>query len=80
MPTLPRWEVVAGAGRIARVCWLWMPDVGDGEDDLPRYKDPFGGVVPRDVVGDHPEEWSQRFGTAAGVGLEKLRDCVDVVA
>ena len=80
MPTLSRREILAGAGRSSGVCWVWKPDVGDIWDDFPRYQDCFGYMVPGDVVGDHSEERSQRFGTAAGVGLEKLRDRVDVVA
>jgi len=80
MPTLPWREIVAGAERPSGVCWLWVPDVRDGGDDFPRYGDSVGCMVSGDVVGDHTEERSQRAGTAAGVGLEELRDRVDVVA
>ncbi len=64
----------------AGVCRLWVSEVGDGGDHIPRYTDPVGGLVSSDVVGDHTEERRQRLGTAAGAGLEELRDGLDVAA
>ena len=79
MPTLRWWQGVARADA-AGMCRLWVSDVGDRRDDIPRYADPFGGLVSGDVVGDNAEERRQRSRTAAGVGLEELRDGLDVAA
>jgi len=49
-------------------------------DYLPGHEDSFAGLVPRDLVGDDPQERCQRFGTATRVGLEELRDRLDVAA
>jgi hypothetical protein len=57
-----------------------MPSFGDSRDDLPGYEDTFAGLVPRDVVDDHPEERRQRIGTTTRAGLEELRDGLDVAA
>ena len=61
---------MAGARHASGVRWLRVSDVGDGGDYIPGYADSFSSLVPGDVVGDHAEEWRQRPGTTAGIGLE----------
>src|ERR1700728_2998563 len=80
LPALRRRQVVAGERDAAGVRWLWVSDVGDGGDNIPGYPDAFGRLVSGDVVGDHAEEWCQRLGTTAGVGLEEVRDGLDLAA
>ena len=53
---------------------LWLPNFGDGRNDFSGHPNPFAGLVPRDVVGDHAEERRQRFGAATGARAEELRD------
>jgi hypothetical protein len=45
---------------------LWLPNFGDGRNDLPGHANPFAGLVPRHVVANHPEQRRQRFGSATG--------------
>ena len=59
---------------------VWLPNFGDGRNDLPGHAHPFAGLVPRHVVGDHAEEWCQRFGPATGARTEELRDGLGVAA
>ena len=63
---------MAGAGSAAGVRRLWLPNFGDGGNDLSGYADPFACLVPRDVVGDYAEERRQRFGAATSARAEKL--------
>jgi hypothetical protein len=72
-PLSPLWigESVAGAGFVG-VCGMWVPDFGNGWNDLPGHAHSFASVVSRDVVGDHPEERGQRVGTATSAGAEKI--------
>jgi len=80
LPTL-RWvPVVAGPGSVTRVRGLWLPNFGDGRDDLPGHANPFTGLVPRHVVGNHPEERCQRLGSATSARAEELRDGLGVAA
>ena len=69
---------MAGARDAAGVRWLWVSDLGHSGDDIPGYPDPFSGLVPGDVVGQHSEERCQRPGTPAGAGFEEVRDGLEV--
>jgi len=55
LPTLRWCQGVAGADATG-MRRLWVPDVGDCGNYIPRYPDPFGALVSSDVVGDHAEE------------------------
>ena len=59
------------------MCGLWLPNFSDSRHDLPGHTDSLAGLVPRDVVGDDPEERRPRLGVAASVGTEELRDCLN---
>ena len=48
-------------------------DLDHRGDDFPGHTHPLAGVVPRHVEGDDPEEWGERFGTAARAGLKEYR-------
>jgi hypothetical protein len=63
-------EGMAGAEFVG-VCRVWVPDFGDGRNDLPGHADSVTRVVSRHVVGDDPEERCQRAGTATSVGAEE---------
>jgi hypothetical protein len=80
LPTLWRRQVLAGPRSFAGVPWVWLPNFGDSRNDLPGYANSFAGLVPRHVVGDHPEERGQCFGSATGARAEELRDSLDVAA
>ena len=54
------------------MCGLWLPNFSDSRHDLPGHTDSLAGLVPRDVVGDEPEERCQRFGSATSAGAEKV--------
>ncbi len=56
------------------------PNLADRRDDLSGYAQPFAVVVSCDVVGNHPKDRSQRFGTSKSVGAEQLRNGLDVAA
>ena len=62
------------------VWWLRVSDLGDGWNDISGHPDSPRGVVSGDVVDDDAEERRQRLGTATGVGIEELRDGLDVAA
>jgi hypothetical protein len=64
-------EGMAGAGFVG-VCRVWVPDFGDGQNDLPGHADSVTRMVSRHVVGDDPEERRQRVGTATSAGTEEL--------
>ena len=72
-------EVLADS-RSVGVCPVWLPDFGDSRNDLPGHADTVAGLVPRDMVGHHPEERCQRPGAATRIGTEELRDGVGLVA
>ncbi len=59
---------------------LWLPNFGDSENDLPGHANPFAGLVPRHVVGDHSKERRERLGAAASAWAEELRDSLSVAA
>ena len=80
MPAMWAWQLVAFARRAPAVRRMRLSILGDGRDNLSRHPYVAAVVVPRDVVGDDPEEWRQRFGAAASVGLAPVRDCLDVAA
>ena len=67
------WKVVAFAKSAAAVRYVWAPNLGDRRDDLSGYAQSFAVVVSCDVVGHHPKDRSQRFGTSKSVGAEQLR-------
>jgi hypothetical protein len=64
-------ESVAGANPLG-VWPVRAADIGHRGDDFPGHTHPLAGVVPRHVVGDDPEEWGERFGTAARAGVERV--------
>jgi hypothetical protein len=76
------WVVVARARSAGRVCRLWISDLGDGRDHIkiPGHEDTVAGLVPGDVVGNGSEERCQCFGAAARIGLEEVRDSLDLAA
>ena len=80
LPTLRWGPVVAGPGGVAGVCGLWLPNFSNSGNDLPGHANPFTNLVPCDVVGDHPEERRQRFGSATSARTEELRDGLGVAA
>src|SRR5208283_2875596 len=80
LPALSAWQWVACARRALAVRRMRLSILGDGRDNLSGHPHAAAVVVPRDVVGDDPEEWRQRFGTAASVGLAPVRDGLDVAA
>jgi hypothetical protein len=47
-----------------------VPDFGHRLNDFPGHADSFPSVVSRHVLGDHPEEWGKRVGTATRLGLK----------
>jgi hypothetical protein len=67
------WQpVVAGSRGAVGVRWLWLPNFGNGGNDLPGHPDSIASVVPRDVVGDDPEERCQRVGVATNPRPEEI--------
>ena len=64
----------------AAVRCVWAPNLGDRGDHLSGHAQPFAGVVSCDVVGHHPKDRSQRFGTAKSVGPQQVRNGLDVAA
>ena len=79
-PGLRLWKVVAFAKSAAAVRCVWAPNLGDRGDHLSGHAQPFAGVVSCDVVGHHPKDRSQRFGTAKSVGPQQVRNGLDVAA
>ena len=71
---------MAGARSAAGVRWLWLPNFSDSGNDLSGYTDTVARLVPRDVVGDDPEERCQRVGAATSARTEKIRDGMDMAA
>jgi len=59
---------------------VWTPDFGHRRNDLPGHADCTASLVSRHVVGDHPEEWGQRFGIATSTGTETIPDGLDDAA
>lgn len=80
VPALWRAEGVAGVGAAVGVLWVPSPDFGDCGNDLSGQPPAIDPVVPGGMVGDQPEERSQRHGLAARVGLEELQDGLDDAA
>ena len=67
------WQpVVAGSRSAVGVRWLWLPNFSNSGNDLPGHPDSIACVVPRDVVGDDPEERSQRVGVATNSRPEEI--------
>ena len=63
---------MAFAKSTAAVRCVWAPNLGDRGDHLSGHAQPFAVVVSCDVVGHHPKDRSQRFGTAKRVlGLNR---------
>ena len=71
---------MAGVGTAVGVRWVPSPDFGDCGNDLSGQSPAIDLVVPGGVVGDQPEERSQRHGLAARVGVEELQDGLDDAA
>ena len=63
---------MASVGAAVGVRGMPSPDFGDCGNDLSGQPPAIDPVVPGGMVGDQPEEWSQRHGLAACVGLEEL--------
>lgn len=80
LSALRRWSILAGAVGTNAMPAVWSPNVGDGGHDLSGHAQAFGGLVPGHVLVGEPEERSQRFGAAEGVGIGQLQNRVDVVA
>jgi hypothetical protein len=62
------------------MCGLRLPDFGDLRGHLSGQPPAFDSLVSCRLVHNEPEEWSQRHGFAAGVGVEELQDVLDTVA
>ena len=60
--------------------WLRIPELCDGEDDLPGHAQTADALVSGDVGCDEPEERCQRHRDPAGVGLRQLRYGLDLAA
>ena len=71
---------MAGVGAAVGVLWVPSPDFGDCGNDLSGQPPAIDPVVPGGMVGDQPEERSQRHGLGARVGLEELQDGLDDAA
>src|SRR5271169_3893038 len=52
----------------------------DGGDNFSRYANSADGLVSCYVVGDQSEEWSQRLGATASLGLGELPDGLGLAA
>ena len=73
-----RWsESVAGVGCSVGVRGVSSPSFGDCGDDLSRQPCAIDPLVSGSVVGNQPEERSQRNRLAARVGFEELQDGLD---
>jgi len=73
-------EIVAFKKGVAAVRRLWVPNLRCGGNDPSGHPHFFTVVVPRHVVDYHPEERHQRFGTPASVGLEEVRNSLNLAA
>ena len=62
----------AGKEGPAAVWCLSTSDFGDGGNDLAGHPHSSASVVPSHVVGDHPEERSQRAGIATHTGITQI--------
>ena len=56
---------VGGKCHAVAVLRVRSPNLGHGRNRFPRYAEAIEDVVPGNVVGDQPEERSQRAGLAA---------------
>ena len=80
VPALRRRKGLAATFGAPGMRELRVSNVGHGGDDLPGHAQATGVVVSHDVVGDQPEERSQRLGSAARPWAGKLQDRLDVAA
>lgn len=80
VPALWRAEGVGGVGSAVGVRELSSTDFGDCGNDLSGQPPAIDPVVSGGVVGDQPEERSQRHGSAARIGFEELQNGLDHVA
>ncbi len=71
---------MAFAKSAAAVRCVWAPNLGDRRDHLSGHAQPFAVVVSCDVVGHHPKNRSQRFGTSKSVGAQQVRNGLDLAA
>ena len=65
---------MASVGSAVGLRGMQSPDFGDCGNDLPGQPPAIDLLVPGGVVGDQPEERSQRHGLAARIGFEELQD------
>ena len=72
MPALSGIEIRHGSCHFVPLLRVSATDLSDGRHNLPGHAEALGEVVPRDVVRDESEEWSQRAGVAAGLGVGEL--------
>jgi len=56
------------------------PGVRHGRNDFPSEPPSSSDVVSGDVVGDQPEAWGQRLGSATPAGFGQLRDRLVLLA
>ena len=68
---------MASVGVAVGVRGVPSPDFGDCGNDLSGQPAVVDLMVPGGVVGDQPEERSQRHGLATRVGVEELQDGLD---
>jgi hypothetical protein len=74
VPALWRAEGVVSVGAAVEVHGAPSRDFGGCGSDLSGQPSAIDPVVPGGLVGDQPEERSQRHGRAARVGVEELQD------
>ena len=72
MPALSGIEGRHGSCHFVPVLCVSATDLSDGRDNFPGHAEALGDLVPRDVVCDEPEEWSQRVRVAACLGVGEL--------
>ena len=72
MPALSGIEGRHGSCHFVPVLCVSATDLSDGRHNFPGHTEALGDVVPRDVVCDESEEWSQRAGVAACLGVGEL--------
>lgn len=80
VPALWWAEGVAGVGDAVGVLRVPSPDFCDCGNDLSGQPPAIDPLVSGGMVGDQPEERSQRHGLAARVGREELQDGLDDAA
>ena len=72
MPALSGTEGRHGSCHFVPVLRVPATILSDGGHHFPGHAEAPGDMVPRDVVCDESEEWSQRAGVAACLGVGEL--------